>query len=400
MVDTRVIQPARRTEHIKYAVRDIVVVADETRKTGKEMLYLNIGDPNQYDFETPRPMIEAAIKAMNANHCGYSPSSGITPALESIERYAAGKGIRNIRDIFITTGGSEAIELVLTSLVNRGENVLLPSPGYPLYTAVMAKIEADENPYYLNEANDWQPDLEDIRSKINDKTRAIVIINPNNPTGSNASRETLIGLIKIAKEHNLVILSDEIYDKLLFDGGEHVSIASLDPDAPVVTFNGIAKNYLSPGWRIGWGIVSGQETMLRPFIEAVNKLLRARLCANHPLQYAIMPALDGDQAHLPEVMDKLHRRRDLTFKRMNEIPGISCVKPGGAFYAYPKLEIEGDDEIWVKELIRATGVVVVPGMGFGQVPGTKHFRIVFLPPEDVLEKAYDQIGEFMVKWEG
>ncbi len=400
MVDTRVIEPAVRTEHIKYAVRDIVVIADETRRTGKEMLYLNIGDPNQYDFRTPQPMIDAAIKAMNDNQCGYSPSSGVKPALDSIERYAVSKGISNIRDIFITTGGSEAIELVLTSLVNAGENVLLPSPGYPLYTAVMAKLEAVENPYFLDEDNDWQPNLEDIRSKIDDKTRAIVIINPNNPTGSNCSRETLLGLIQIAKEHDLVILSDEIYDKLLFDGGEHVSIASLDPDAPVVTFNGIAKNYISPGWRIGWGIVSGPGELLEPFVEAVNKLLRARLCANHPFQYAIPAALDGDDAHLPETLEKLHRRRDLTYHRMNEIPGISCVKPGGAFYAYPKLEIEGNDEEWTKALIRETGVVIVPGMGFGQVPGTKHFRIVFLPPEDVLSKAYDQIGEFMVKWEG
>ncbi|MCB2211877.1 aminotransferase class I/II-fold pyridoxal phosphate-dependent enzyme [bacterium] len=400
MPEKHVIEPALRTEHIKYAVRDIVVVADETRKTGKEMLYLNIGDPNQYDFTTPQPMINAAIKAMNENQCGYSPSSGVKPALESIERYAASKGIRNIRDIFITTGGSEAIELVLTSLVNRGDNVLLPSPGYPLYTAVMAKLEAEENPYFLDEENGWQPHLEDIKEKINDRTKAIVIINPNNPTGSNCSRETLQGLIEIAKERNIIILADEIYDQLLFDGNEHVSIASLDPDAPMVTFNGLAKNYISPGWRIGWGVVSGPEAVLRPFVEAVNKLLRARLCANHPLQYAIPAALDGDQGHLPEVLEKLHRRRDLTYQRMNEIPGISCVKPGGAFYAYPKLEIEGDDETWTKELIRATGVVIVPGMGFGQVPGTSHFRIVFLPPEDVLAKAYDQIGEFMVHWNG
>ncbi len=400
MPEKHVIEPALRTEHIKYAVRDIVVVADETRKTGKEMLYLNIGDPNQYDFTTPQPMIDAAIKAMNENQCGYSPSSGVKPALESIERYAASKGIRNIRDIFITTGGSEAIELVLTSLVNRGDNVLLPSPGYPLYTAVMAKLEAEENPYFLDEENGWQPHLEDIKEKINDRTKAIVIINPNNPTGSNCSRETLQGLIEIAKERNIIILADEIYDRLLFDGNEHVSIASLDPDAPMVTFNGLAKNYISPGWRIGWGIVSGPEDVLRPFVEAVNKLLRARLCANHPLQYAIPAALDGDQSHLPGVMEKLHRRRDLTYQRMNEIPGISCVKPGGAFYAYPKLEIEGNDEEWTKALIRETGVVIVPGMGFGQVPGTSHFRIVFLPPEDVLAKAYDQIGEFMVKWNG
>lgn len=400
MLETKLIEPAARTEHIRYAVRDIVVVAEETRRTGKQMLYLNIGDPNQFDFETPRPLIDAAHRAMLENKCGYSPSSGVSPALESVERYAEKKGLRNIRDIFITTGGSEAIEIVLTSLVNRGENVLTPSPGYPLYTAVIAKLEAVENPYFLDERNGWQPDPDDIRAKINENTRAFVLINPNNPTGSNCDSDLLRELVRIAKEHDLVILSDEIYDKLLFDGGEHVSIASLDPDVPVITFNGLAKNYAGPGWRIGWGIVTGPDEPLRPFVEAINRILRARLCANHPLQYAIPAALDGDDSHLPEMLEKLHRRRDLTFRRMNEIAGISCVKPGGAFYAFPRLEIEGDDERWVKELIRATGVVVVPGSGFGQVPGTKHFRIVFLPPEHVLEKAYDQIGEFMETWDG
>ena len=390
-----VIRAASRTLNVRYAVRDIVVYAQEVAKSGKEMLYLNIGDPNVYDFSTPQPLIDAAHKAMVENKCGYSPSSGIPQAIQSIERYAESKGIRNIQDIFVTTGGSEGIELLLTSLVDEGENVLTPSPGYPLYTAVLAKLGAVENPYFLNEENGWQPDLEDIASKVNEKTRAIVLINPNNPTGSNSSRELLEGVIKLAKEHDLVVIADEIYDKLLFDGQEHISLASLDPDCPVVTFNGLAKNYVGPGWRIGWGIVSGPRERLADLIEAVNRLLRARLCANHPLQYAIPAALDGDDAHLPGMMKKLHSRRDLTYKVMNEIEGISCVKPGGAFYAFPKLEIEENDDTFIKALIRETGVVVVPGDGFGQVPGTKHFRIVFLPPEEILERAYNQIGEFM-----
>ncbi len=398
MPQPAIIKPASRTEHVRYAVRDIVVLAKEVALTGKEMLYLNIGDPNQYDFETPRPLIDAAYKAMLNNQCGYAPSSGTAEAISAVERYAVSKGIHNIHDIFITTGGSEAIELVLTALVEEGENVLTPAPGYPLYTAVLAKLRAVENPYYLSEEKDWQPDLEDIRAKINDKTRAIVLINPNNPTGSNCSRETLQELIGIAKEHNLVILADEIYDKLLFDGQAHTSIASLDPEAPVVTFNGLAKNYVGPGWRIGWGIVSGPKGEMADFIEAINKLLRARLCANHPLMAAVPAALDGDDAHLAGVLEKLHRRRDITYEMLNDIPGISCRKPGGAFYAFPKLEIEGSDEDFVKELIRATGVVVVPGEGFGQKPGTKHMRIVFLPTEPVLRRAYEQIGEFMAKY--
>lgn len=392
-----VIKAASRTDHVRYAVRDIVVYAQEIAKSGKEMLYLNIGDPNVYDFATPQPLIDAAYKAMVDNKCGYSPSSGIPQAIQSIERYAASKGITNIQDIFVTTGGSEGIELLLTSLLEEGENILTPAPGYPLYTAVIAKLKAVENPYYLDEENDWQPNVEDIRSKINDKTRAIVLINPNNPTGSNYSRELLLDVIKLAKEHGLVVIADEIYDKLLFDGQEHISIASLDPECPVVTFNGLAKNYVGPGWRIGWGIVSGPRDQLAELIDAVNKLLRARLCANHPLQYAIPAALDGDDSHLPRMMAKLHSRRDLTYTMMNQIDGISCVKPGGAFYAYPKLEIEENDDTFVKALIKETGVVVVPGDGFGQVPGTKHFRIVFLPPEEILERAYNQIGDFMAK---
>ncbi len=254
--------PAVRTENITYAVRDIILLANEVAKTGKEMLYLNIGDPNIYDFELPRAMVEATYQAMLDNKNGYSPSSGIKPALDSIEREAERKGIKNIQDIFVTTGASEAIELALSALVNEGENVLTPTPGYPLYTAISSKLQAIENPYYLDEENGWQPDIEDIKSKVNDKTKAIIIINPNNPTGSVASYETLKELVDLAVEHNLVIFADEIYDKLLFDDKKLTSIASINPDASVITFGGLSKNYMVPGFRIGWGIVSGQKEIL------------------------------------------------------------------------------------------------------------------------------------------
>ncbi|NQU05684.1 MAG: aminotransferase class I/II-fold pyridoxal phosphate-dependent enzyme [Calditrichaeota bacterium] len=389
------IQPAFRTENIKYAVRDIIVLANEVAKQGKEMLYLNIGDPNQYDFRTPDHIVEATYTALKANYNGYSPSSGIKEAVEAVEAEAERKGISNIQDVFITTGASEAIELCLSALVNRGENVLTPSPGYPLYTAIIARLEADENPYYLDESNGWQPDIDDIASKINDKTRAIVLINPNNPTGSNCSKQLLEDLIKLAHQHNIVIFADEIYDKLLFDDEEHISIASLDSDLPIITFGGISKNYLGPGLRIGWGVVSGDKSQLADYIEAINKLLRARLCANHPLQYAIRPALEGTQEHLNGMMEKLTSRRDMTIKMLNDIEGISCVNPKGAFYVFPQLHFDGNDADFVAGLIKETGVVVVPGSGFGQVPGTKHFRVVFLPPEDVLEKAYREISRFV-----
>jgi len=247
------VRPAARTAGITYAVRDIAVLAEQVAKTGKQMLYLNIGDPNLFDFRTPAHIIEAAHRAMLDNKNSYSPSSGITEARAAIECEAAKKGIRNIHDVFVTTGASEAIEVALTALVDEGENVLTPSPGYPLYTAVLAKLRVKENPYYLDEENGFQPSLSDIAAKINKKTRAIVLINPNNPTGSSCDEPTLLGLLALARAHKLVIFADEIYDKLVFDGKGHISIAGLDPEAPVVTFNGLSKSYLAPGFRIGWG---------------------------------------------------------------------------------------------------------------------------------------------------
>ncbi len=386
--------PAVRTVDIKYAVRDIVVLAKQAEKKGKELLYLNIGDPNQFDFATPDHMVKTMCEALRKNYNGYSPSSGIKPATDAVEAEANSKGISNINDIFITNGASEAIELCLTALVNRGENVLTPSPGYPLYTAIISRLEVKENPYYLDEANNWQPDVADIERKINDKTRAIVLINPNNPTGSNCSKQTLIDLIEVAKRHDLIIFADEIYDKLLMDGGVHTSIASLDNDLPMITFGGISKNYFGPGLRLGWGIVSGNSSRLSNYIEAINKLLRARLCANHPLQHGIATALFGPQDHITAAVKKLTRRRDLTYNMLNDIDGISCVKPGGAFYAFPRLQDGWDDNKFVTGLIEETGVVTVPGSGFGQVPGTGHFRVVYLPPDGILEKAYSEIARY------
>lgn len=395
----RPIKPAVRTDNITYAVRDIVVLANQVAKTGKEMLYLNIGDPNLYDFEPPKHLVEATYKAMLKNLNGYAPSSGIKEAVDAIEREAERKGITNVHDIFVTTGASEAIDICLTALVNDGENVLTPTPGYPLYTAIASKLQMMENPYYLNENNGWLPDIDDIKSKINDKTKAIILINPNNPTGSLYTKENLQKIIDLALEHNLVIFADEIYDKLLFDGKEHISIASMNKEVSCITFGGLSKNYMVPGFRIGWGIVSGRKEVLSDYIEAINRILRARLSANHPEQYGIKISLEGDQHHLTEAMEKLKRRRDLTVEMLNSIEGISCVKPEGAFYAFPQLNMKQPDAHFVSELIKETGVVVVPGSGFGQVPGTKHFRVVFLPNEQILEKAYKSIGNFFKKYQ-
>jgi len=392
------IKPAVRTNNITYAIRDILLVADEVAKTGKELLYLNIGDPNIYDFEPPRHLIEASYRAMLMNKNGYAPSSGIKDAVEAIRGEGERKGIKNIRDVFVTHGASEAIDICLTALVNDGENVLTPTPGYPLYTAISAKLSAYENPYYLDEENGWQPDIDDIKKKINSKTKAIVLINPNNPTGSLYTKEVLLEIIELAEKHNLVIFADEIYDKLLFDQKKHISIASLNSEVPCITFGGLSKNYMVPGFRIGWGIVSGNEEKLKDYLNALNRILRSRLSANHPEQYGIRMALEGDQSHLTEAMKKLQVRRDITFEMLNAIPGISCVKPEGAFYAFPRLHTDKSDFDFVSGLIRETGVVVVHGSGFGQVPGTHHFRAVFLPQEDVLRRSYEKIGQYFAKF--
>jgi len=402
---TREVAAARRLENVRYAIRDLACIADEVVKQGHKVLPLNIGDPINFDFETPAHLIEAVYKAMRDGKNGYAPSPGIKEALEAIRAEAVRKGIESLQDVFVTSGVSESVDVCLAALVNPGENVLTPSPDYPLYSAVLAKLGIDLNTYDLNEDDAWQPDLIDVHRKINSRTRAIVLINPNNPTGSVCSRELLEQVAELARRNNLVVFADEIYDKLILDASEsrvgdepenarHISMASVAPDLPVVTFGGLSKNYLAPGWRIGWGIVSGEAAAVKPYIEGIHRLLRSRLCANHPEQYAIKPALEGPQDHLPRVLKKLRARRDLTVKWCNSTPRVSCVAPRGAFYAYPRLDIPEGDDVFVKELLLKKHVLVVHGSGFGQKPGTKHFRIVFLPDEQTLTKAYRSIAEF------
>lgn len=395
LTQAREVLPASRLENVRYAIRDLACVADEVAKQGHHILPLNIGDPINFDFETPAHLIEAVYKAMREGKNGYAPSPGIKEALEAIRGEAARKGIATVQDVFVTAGVSESVDICLSALLNPGENILTPSPDYPLYSAVLAKLGIELNTYYLNESDGWQPDLADIRRKITPRTRALVLINPNNPTGSICSRGMLERIAELARRHNLVVFADEIYDKLILDDDRHISIASVAPDVPVVTFGGLSKNYLAPGWRLGWGIVSGEEAVVKPYAEGIAKLLRSRLCANHPEQYAIKPALEGPQDHLTTVLAKLRSRRDLTMTWSTSTPRVSCVKPRGAFYAFARLDIPEDDSVFVKELLVEKHVLVVHGSGFGQKPGTKHFRIVFLPDETTLGKAYASIGDFL-----
>src|SRR5450755_2947969 len=395
ITQTREIAPAARLENVRYAIRDLACIADEVARQGHKILPLNIGDPLNFDFHTPAHMIEAVYKAMRDGKNGYSGSSGIPQAIEAIRGEAARKEITNIQDIFVTAGVSETVDICLTALMNPGDDLLTPCPDYPLYSAVLAKLEIGLNTYYLNEEDGWQPDLEDIERKITPRTRGIVLINPNNPTGSVCTRKILEQVAELARQHNLIVFADEIYDKLIIDDDPHVAMAAVAPDVPVITFGGLSKNYLAPGWRIGWGIASGDAAVIKPYLEGVNKLLRARLCANHPEQYAIKPALEGPQDHLVEVKRKLRSRRDLTMKWCAETSRVNCVAPRGAFYAYPRIDIPEGDDVFVTELIRQKHVTVVHGSGFGQRPGTKHFRIVFLPDEKTLTTAYAAIGDFI-----
>ena len=391
----REIAAAQRLENVRYAIRDLACVADEVAKKGHKILPLNIGDPLNFDFQTPAHLIEAVYKAMKDGKNGYAPSPGIKEALDAIRGEAERKGINNVQDVFVTSGVSETVDICLSALLNPGDNLLTPSPDYPLYSAVLAKLGIELNTYALNEDDGWQPDLIDVHKKIGPRTRGIVLINPNNPTGAVCSRRMLEAVAELARRNNLVIFADEIYDKLILDDDAHISLASVAPDVPIVTFGGLSKNYLAPGWRIGWGIVSGDAAAVKPYVEGIGRLLRSRLCANHPEQYAIKAALEGPQDHLTEVAVKLRSRRDLTMKWCTSTPRVSCVSPKGAFYAFPRLDIPEDDNVFVKELLVQKHVLVVHGSGFGQKKGTKHFRIVFLPDEQTLSTAYAGIADFM-----
>ncbi|PMP68727.1 MAG: aminotransferase, partial [Thermodesulfobacterium geofontis] len=296
------IKPAFRTLQVEYAIRDIVEASQEAKKRGKDLIYLNIGDPVKCGFKTPDSVISAVCKALQENYNFYSESSGIPEAIEAIKAYAIKKGIKPV-DIYITQGATEAIEFAISALINSEENILLPCPCYPLYQAIVSKFRIEPRYYYLNEDKNWEPDIDSIEPLIDKKTKAIVIINPNNPTGAIYSKEILEKIVEIAKKYNLVIFSDEIYDQyILEDNIKHISIASLSDEIPMVTFNGLSKNYFAPGFRIGWGIVSGPKELLIDYIDAIHKLARTRLCAPHPLQYAIPVALNNDNHYIKEVI--------------------------------------------------------------------------------------------------
>jgi alanine-synthesizing transaminase len=391
--------PSIRAARVTYAIRNIVHAAKQVEAQGKKIIYCNIGDPCKFDFTTPSHMIEAVHEAMRRGENGYAPSMGIEEARKAVSEHVKSYNKFDAPSdrVFITAGASEAIEIALTALLNPGEGILIPAPGYPLYGAVLNKIGAAMTPYYLDDSRGWFPDLEDIERKITKDIKGIVIINPNNPTGAVYDREILLGLIEIARRHSLVLFSDEIYDKLLFDKS-HLSIAALCSDVPVITFNGLSKSYLAPGWRTGWMIVSNLAVD-DDYFSCIKKLLDARLCCVGPQQFAIAPALQGSQQHIKETLDKLRSRRDLVYERLNSMPGVSCVKPEAAFYAMPRIDtkIFAGDEEFVMEFLRESGVLFVHGSGFETRPGTQYFRVVFLPQMELLREAFDKLESFLKK---
>jgi alanine-synthesizing transaminase len=393
------IRTARRVDRFTYAIRNIVAEAKKVEQAGRKVRYLNIGDPNQFGFLTPPHLIDAVVKAMRDGHNGYAPSPGIVEAREAAAADFAARGVSVSADrVLITSGTSEGIELAITAIVDEGDEVLVPSPTYPLYTAVLAKIGAQPAFYRTDHTNQWLPDLDHIKSLINAKTRALVVIDPNNPTGAVYPGTTRRALIDIAETHGLVILADEVYGDLSYDGPVP-AMAALDNDAPIISYSSLSKAYLAPGWRAGWMAV-GSTPRLDPALAAIKKLADGRLCSPAPMQYAVTAALTGDRSHQIEFRNALRQRAELTTARMNAIPGISCVMPKSAFYAMPKVELPPgkSDTDFVLGLLRSKGVLTVYGSGFATALTDGFFRIVFLASPQELGAIYDDVADFTAEF--
>jgi alanine-synthesizing transaminase len=394
-VATAAIRTARRVDRFTYAIRNIVAEARKVEAAGTRVRYLNIGDPNQFGFLTPPHLIEAVARAMRDGHNGYTASAGIVEAREAVAADFEARGVAVDPDrVLITSGTSEGLELALTAIVDDGEAVLVPSPTYPLYTAVLAKIGAEPQYYRTDHTNQWLPDLADLRSKITPKTRVLVVIDPNNPTGAIYPDETRRELIAIAEEHGLVILADEVYGDLAYDRPV-APMATLNPDAAIISYSSLSKAYLAPGWRAGWMAV-GNTPRLDGALAAIKKLADGRLCSPGPMQYGVVAALTGDRSHQVTFRQQLQQRAELTTARLNAIDGMSCVAPQGAFYAMPKVALPAgrSDADYVLGLLRATGILCVYGSGFGTAPDDGFFRVVFLATPDELSGIYDDIASF------
>ena len=386
---------APRVGGFVYAIRNIVAEARKVEAAGRTVRYLNIGDPVTFGFRPPAHLVEAIERAMAHGDNGYVPSVGILPAREAVAAECTGRGMPLSADrVVMTAGTSEGIELALTAIAGTGDEVLVPVPTYPLYTAVLAKVGAQPVFYRTDPARGWLPDLDHLRSLITDRTRAIVTIDPNNPTGATYPPDVRRAFVEIAERHNIPLLADEVYADIAFDG-PMPAIASVDPDAPVITFSSLSKAYLAPGWRAGW-LAVGRTERLDDVLGGIKKLADGRLCSTGPMQHAVIAALTGDRSHQSAFRDALRERGDLTTRRLNAIDGITVVAPTAAFYAMPKVALPPGrtDEDYVLALLRATGILCVYGSGFGTDPHAGFFRVVFLAPPADLERIYDDLAGF------
>ena len=391
--------PAQRVQNFHYAIRNIVSNARHQEEQGKTVTYLNIGDPILYGFQPPEELTEATVLALRQGHNGYSPSCGKKDAVEAIAEDALSRGIPTTpENIIITFGASEAADLVCTAMLNPGDEVLCPSPGYPLYNAIIAKLNAKELQYRLDPDNNWHPDPEDIESKITPRTKILIVINPNNPTGELYPPALLRKLVKIARKHRLLIITDEVYHKLVYEE-THVPLASMaEDDVAVITIDSLSKNYMAPGWRIGWLAITNSH--LIPDVHfAFIKLADARLCAPMSPQHAIKAAMNLRKDYIENVMHRLRAQRHITVDMLNAIPGISCNNPKGAFYVMGKVDLDtlpfNSDEEFVLKLLQEKQILFVHGSGFGTDPLKGFFRVVFLPDMSTLKKVYSDLGDFI-----
>ena len=393
---------SKKLDNVCYDIRGPVLShAKRMEEEGHKIIKLNIGNPAAFGFEAPDEITQDVIRNMN-KASGYTESHGFFEPRKAIMHYTQQKKINNVDvdDIIIGNGVSELIVMVMQGLINNDDEVIIPKPDYPLWTAAVTLAGGKPVHYVCDESSDWFPDLKDIESKITPKTRALVLINPNNPTGALYSNELLEGFIEIARKHNLIIFADEIYDKVIYDGQKHTSIASLADDVLFVTLNGLSKNYRACGYRAGWLVVSGAKDKAKDYLEGLNMLASMRLCSNVPGQLAIQTALGGYQSidDLVSPEGRLFRQRELAYKELTKIPGVSCVKPKAAMYLFAHLDPKqfkiDDDQKFILDLLVEQKVLVVQGSGFNW-HDKNHLRIVFLPAEDELKEAIARIGHFL-----
>lgn len=398
----RTFKKSTKLDHVLYDVRGPVVdEASRMEEAGTHVLKLNIGNPAPFGFRTPDEVVYDMQRQL-VDCEGYSASKGLFSARKAIMQYAQIKGLPNVsvEDIYTGNGVSELINLSMSALLDNGDEVLVPAPDYPLWTACVTLAGGKAVHYICDEESEWYPDIEDMKKKITDKTKAIVIINPNNPTGALYPKEVLEQIVKLAREHQLIIFSDEIYDRLVMDGEEHISIASMAPDVFCVTFSGLSKSHMIAGYRIGWMVLSGNKNIAKDYIEGLNMLSNMRLCSNVPAQSIVQTALGGHQSVNNYIVPggRIYEQREYIYKALNDLPGVSAVKPKAAFYIFPKIDTKKfnivDDEKFALDLLREKKILIVHGGGFNwEQPD--HFRVVYLPRIEVLKDAIEKMGDFL-----